>query len=103
MTSDGKASVHNITAITQVKSTGVYKLFSNDKLSDEVLTSLFGPGHVVEYVKLWGATPDYQGKGAAQDFVLYDGAIGAEIEGHTRAGVVYYPSAMEQSSLACIE
>jgi len=107
VTSEGKEDLYNITAITQLtNASGVYKMFSSDKLSSDVLTGLFGPNHVVEYVKFWGgphggATPDYRGTGVAHDFLLYDGAVG--IEGHTRAGALYYPSAMEQSSLACME
>lgn len=107
MTSSGKESLQNVTAITQLKSsTGVYKMFSNDKLSKENLAKLFGDGVQLEYVKFWGgphggATPDYQGKGVAHDFMLYDGALG--LEGHTKSGGLFYPSAMEQSSLACME
>jgi prenylcysteine oxidase/farnesylcysteine lyase len=106
-TKKGKNSFHNITAITQIKSsTGVYKVFSNEKLDDAVLTTLFGPHKKVEYVKLWGgpyggATPQYRGDGNALPFLLYDGAI--NLEGHTTAGALYYPSTMEQSSLACME
>jgi len=105
MTAAGKASTHNITAITQLtKTPGVYKMFSNDKLPADVLTNLFGPGHRLEYVKFWGgphggATPDYRGQGTAHDFLLYDGAAMGMGDG----GALYYPSAMEQSSLACME
>jgi|UniRef100_A0A8J9SMX8 prenylcysteine oxidase/farnesylcysteine lyase len=105
-TSKGKASLHNITAITQLSSKGLYKIFSNDRLDGKVLMNLFGPHHVVEYVKFWGgasggATPDYRGRGSSVDFLLYDGAIG--FDGNTVSGALYYPNAMEQSSLACME
>ena len=48
-----------------------------------------------------GATPNYQGSGTPLGFLLYDGAVG--FEGHTKSGGVYYPNAMEQSSLSCME
>jgi len=107
MTSDGKQNVYNITAISQITaSSGVYKIFSNNNLPTEALDKLFGPNHVVEYVKMWGgpwggATPDYRGQGTAANFLLYDGATG--LDGHTNAGALYYTVAMEQSSLACME
>jgi len=67
---------------------------------------LFGSNHKVEYVQFWGgphggATPDYQGQGLATNFLLYDGATG--FSGVTSSGALYYPVAMEQSSLACME
>ncbi|GKY99382.1 hypothetical protein MPSEU_000892900 [Mayamaea pseudoterrestris] len=107
LTKEGKASFYNITAITQIKgSTGVYKVFSNNKLGDEELTKLFGRDKKVEYVKLWGgdyggATPQYRGNGMSLPFLLYDGAV--NLQGHTSGGAIYYPSSMEQSSLACME
>lgn len=106
MTDQGKSRTFNMTSITQVSSNGVYKMFSDDKLSPETLTKLFGPQHRVEYVKLWGgphggATPNYQGQGTAPGFLLFDGTN--SIEGDHKAGALYYPSAMEQSSLACME
>ena len=103
----GKAALYNITAITRISDNGgVYKIFSNDPLSRDILTTLFGPGHVVEYSKLWGgpyggATPDYQGGGTSTEFLLYDAAHG--LGGHTNAGALYFPNAMELSSLACVE
>jgi len=106
MTNAGKAALHGITAITQISSAGVYKIFSSDKLDASVLVQLFGPGNMVEFVKLWGgphggATPDYQGQGTATNFLLYDAAVG--LKGHTFSGALYYTSAMEQSSLSCME
>jgi prenylcysteine oxidase/farnesylcysteine lyase len=99
MTASGKSSLYNITAITQVSSAGVFKMFSDSRLDDEALKNIFGQYHKTEYVKVWGgahggATPDYQGNGISVNFLLYDGAD---------SGALYYPSAMEQSSLACIE
>lgn len=102
----GKAALYNITAITRISDAGVYKLFSNDPLPKEALSKLFGPGYAVEYEKVWGgpyggATPDYRGAGTSTEFLLYDAAHG--LGGHTTAGALYYPNAMELSSLACIE
>ena len=102
----GKTALYNITVITRISDSGVYKLFSNDPLTKEALTKLFGPGYVIEYEKVWGgpyggATPDYQGGGTSTEFLLYDAAHG--LGGHTTAGALYYPLAMELSSLACIE
>jgi hypothetical protein len=98
----GKAALHNITAITQISSvTGVFKLFSDDKLDQDALSSLFGPDYEIEYEKVWCATPDYQGEGVSTNFLLFNGAIG--FEGETSSGALYYPLAMEQSSLACME
>jgi hypothetical protein len=37
--------------------------------------------------------PDYQGEGMSINFLLYDGATG--FHGHTKAGALYYPRAME--------
>jgi prenylcysteine oxidase/farnesylcysteine lyase len=106
MTVAGKTSTFNITAITQISSSGVYKTFSDDELPDEVLTKLFGSQYVVVYTKKWGgnhggATPDYQGHGVATSFLLYDGATG--FSGHTSSGALYYTSPMEQSSLSSME
>ena len=106
-TVSGKASLSNITAISQLRAKdGLYKVFSDEPLSEETRNELFGEHHDVEYVQIWGgphggATPDYQGQGEATSFLLYDGANG--LEGHTKAGALYYPSAMEQSSLASME
>jgi hypothetical protein len=106
MTVQGKKSTFNITAITQISSSGVYKTFSDEVLPNDVLTKLFGSQHVVEYTKTWGgehggATPDYQGHGVATSFLLYDGATG--FSGHTNSGALYYTSSMEQSSLSSME
>lgn len=106
MTADGKAATHNITAITQITSDGVYKVFSDERLSAQTLSELFGSACKASFVKVWGgpfggATPDYQGKGVTTPFLLYDGAIG--FKGHTSSGALYYPVAMEQSSLSSME
>jgi hypothetical protein len=102
----GKASLYNITAMTQITKSGVYKVFSDNPLTESAKIELFGPDHATEYVKIWGgphggATPDYQGGGQSTSFLLYDGAHG--LGGHTTSGALYYPNAMETSSLACME
>jgi prenylcysteine oxidase/farnesylcysteine lyase len=102
----GKLALHNITAITEITSSGVYKVFSDNRLDETVLTKLFGSHYKVEYVKVWGgphggATPDYQGQGTSTNFLLYDGATG--LGGHTTSGALYYANTMEQSSLSCLE
>jgi Prenylcysteine lyase len=107
MTATGKAATYNITSITQISSTrGVYKMFSDNELSKETLKLLFGDSCVTEHVQVWGgphggATPDYRGKGGRTKFLLYDGAIG--FKGYTSSGALYYPVAMEQSSVASME
>jgi prenylcysteine oxidase/farnesylcysteine lyase len=108
MTTSVKASLHNITAITQLSGSlgGVYKVFSNDRLPDDVLRELFGQHCRTEYVKMWGgpfggATPDYRGEGTSTNYLLFDGAVG--FEGHTTSGALYYPSATEQYTLASME
>jgi prenylcysteine oxidase/farnesylcysteine lyase len=101
MTKKGKAAEHNITAISQVSSSaegGLYKIFSSDKLPRKILEMYLGDSVNVEYEKVWGgphggATPDYQGTGRTTPYLLYDGATG--LEGHTKAGALYYPNAME--------
>jgi prenylcysteine oxidase / farnesylcysteine lyase len=123
MTARGKASLHNITAITQLQHrlyrgansapVSLYKVFSDERLSREALTELFGPNHVLKHVKVWprpygGATPDYQGGTTSERFVLYDAtptdvALGNSRGGGGGGGAIYYPVAMEQSTLACME
>lgn len=105
MNSKGKAAVNNITTITQLGD-DLYKVFSDDRLSSTFLNDLFGPSHTEAFVQFWGgkhggATPNYNGSGENTPFLLYDGATG--LHGHTSSGAIYYPLAMEQSSLACIE
>jgi prenylcysteine oxidase / farnesylcysteine lyase len=106
MTDQGKSSMYNITAITSIQD-GVYKIFSDTKLDATILQKLFGTGVFVEDVTIWGdgrnggATPDYRGQGQSSDFLLYDSAAG--MEGHTTSGALYYPNAMEQSALSCME
>lgn len=102
----GKASLHNITAITAIASDGVYKIFSDERLESSFLRTLFGQSYVLEFEKLWGgprggATPDYQGRGFTSDFLLFDGAVASEEA--IGSGAIYYPSIMEQTSLACME
>ena len=105
-TNSGKQSLHNITAITRIRDSGIYKLFSSSVLSEDVKKTLFGPNVVTEHVKVWGgphggATPAYQGKCETTGFLLYDGATG--IEGHTTSGGLYYPSAFEHCTLSSME
>ena len=105
MTARGKALLHNVTSIGQVAA-GVYKVYSEEPLTPDTLQSIFGLHCKTEYVKVWGgrlggATPDYQGRGLSASFLLFDGAVG--FEGETSSGALYYPSAMEQSSLASME
>lgn len=105
-TRKGKAEEYNVTAISQISpKDSVYKVFSSQSLSLDVLQLFFGPSVEVEYEKIWGgvhggATPDYQGKGDTTEFLLYDGATG--FSGHTNTAALYYPNAMELT-FACIE
>ena len=113
MTVQGKQSLYNITAITQLHAReGVYKIFSDAPLPSEALMHLFGPHYWVEFVKAWtgphgGATPDYRGTTTHEHFILYDGAPrGTDSVAGSQLGVggaLYYPNAMEQSGLACME
>lgn len=106
MTAHGKAMTNNVTAISQVSaSEGIYKVFSSFPLSKELLAEFFGPSVRVEYEKFWGgrhggATPDYEGSGESTEFLLFDAAIG--FQGHTKAGALYYTSALEHA-VACME
>jgi hypothetical protein len=106
MTEHGKGLEHNITAISQITTTsGTYKVFSSAALPESLLTTLFGPTHKVELVKVWGgphggATPDYQGYGWTVDYMLYDAGRG--LKGHSEGTALYYTNAIE-SSMACME
>lgn len=106
MTVMGKASVFNVTAISQVSAlAGVYKVFSSEPLPRVALESFFGPWVFVEYEKVWGgfhggATPDFRGSGESTEFLLFDGALG--FHGHTTSGALYYVNAFEHT-LSCIE
>eukprot|EP00980_Cylindrotheca_fusiformis_P021364 scaffold8240_cov133-Cylindrotheca_fusiformis.AAC.9 len=105
-TKRGKAAEYNVTAISQISAKdNLFKVFSSQPLPLDVLQLFFGPSVEVEYEKTWGgyhggATPDYQGKGDTTDFLLFDGATG--FAGHTNAGALYYPNAMELT-FACVE
>ena len=106
MTPKGKAAEYNVTSIAQIASQDdIYKVFSSQPLTREVLTKFFGPNVEVEYEKKWGgqfggATPQYQGRGDTTTFLLYDGATG--FHGHTKSGALYFPNALELT-FACIE
>jgi prenylcysteine oxidase / farnesylcysteine lyase len=116
VTAAGKAELYNMTVIRRMMGKsretgeggggGLYRTFSDAPLPDSVLTKIFGPAANVEYVKVWGgphggATPDYQGQGDAPPFLLYDASTG--LQHHTTSGALYYPSAMELSTLASME
>jgi Prenylcysteine lyase len=99
MTPRGKADEHNITAVHQLSPVqseggGMYKIISSQSLPLDTLRTLFGRTVEVEYEQRWEASaPDFRGRGSSTDFLIYDGATG--FHGHTRAGAMYYPSAME--------
>ena len=104
MTETGKEKEFGITAIGQITSDGVYKVFSSTELDEGTLSTLFGDGYNVEYVKVWGgpyggATPDYRGEGKTVKYILYDNS--AEVEGFI-GSALYYPNAIE-ASFACME
>jgi prenylcysteine oxidase/farnesylcysteine lyase len=104
MTEKGREEEFGITAISQLTSDGVYKIFSGNVLEERALSTLFGYGYVVEYTKVWGgqyggATPDYRGQGASIKYTLYDSS--RQVEGF-RGSVLYYPNAIE-ASFACME
>ena len=100
MTSKGKELTNNITAIAQIGYVDdqIYKIFSNDKLSLDMLQTYFGESVSIEYVKVWGgqyggATPNYLGQGITTNFLLYDGTTGHSTPKGT--GGLYYPNSME--------
>jgi len=104
MTEQGRESEFGITAIAQITSDGVYKIFSSTLLEERTLSILFGYGYVVEYAKVWGgpyggATPDYRGQGKTVKYTLYDAS--AQVDGFT-GSALYYPNAIE-ASFACME
>lgn len=104
MTENGNAKEYGITAIGQITSDGVYKIFSSEPLNETTLEILFKPGYEVVYVKVWGgpyggATPDYRGKGKTSKYLLYDSSAG--VDGYS-GGALYYPNAIE-ASFACME
>jgi hypothetical protein len=104
MTVAGKDKMKGIFTVSQLGD-DVYKVFSDEPLSSDQLSELFGKS-ASHHVKVWGgrhggATPDYEGNGDATPFLIYDGAAG--LLGHTKSGALYYPVAMEQSALASME
>ena len=105
MTENGNAKEYGITAISQITSDGVYKIFSSKPLNKMTLEILFKPGYEVVYVKVWGglyggATPDYRGKGKTSKYLLYESSAG-QVDGYI-GGALYYPNAIE-ASFACME
>lgn len=94
----GKLDTFNITSIERL-SDDVYKIQSSDTLTVQALETLFGLQSKVLHVQRWsgGAFPNYQGKGTSLPFVLYD------IEAAQQSSALFYPNAMEQSSLASME
>jgi hypothetical protein len=104
MTATGKVNEYNVTGVFQVATTSsstnsntgdgtIYKVCSSQKLSLDILRKFFGPAVEVITEYEWDASPDYQGRGDTTDFLIYDGATG--FHGHTKAGALYYPSALE--------
>ena len=111
MTAKGMEAEHNVTAIFQLFSNNndngsddsdgmLYKVYSSEPLTMDVWQTYFGKKVKVAFQKVWGGThggmvPDYQGQGQTTDFLLYDGATG--LRGHTNAGALYFPNALEAS------
>jgi hypothetical protein len=110
MTAKGMEAEHNVTAIIQLSPKDgidddgnlgrLYKVYSSEPLSMDMLQTYFGPQAQVAFQKVWGGphggmVPDYQGQGLTTDFLLYDGATG--LHGHTHAGALYFPNALEAS------
>lgn len=104
MTAEGMVDEYNITAIHQLSTLPAnvdegctYKIISSQALSLDALRKLFGPNVVIEFeYRSDTASPDYRGGKdgtASTEFLIYDGATG--FHGHTRAGALYYPRAME--------
>ena len=111
-TSSGKVNTkYNITSIAQIASDdGLYKIFSSQSLSIDILQDMFGPDVEIEYEKVWGpsnggATPDFQAQRIynhphGTPFLLWDGSIG--FHGTTKSSALYYPNSLELT-FACIE
>lgn len=90
-TKEGK-EVEGISSISNLGN-GMFKMFTSEVLSTELLASIFGHNHEVEYVKTWGgkdggAYPRFSGGGdSSPPFLLYE---------ESGAGpALYYTSAME--------
>jgi prenylcysteine oxidase/farnesylcysteine lyase len=87
----------------------VFKIFSSNELSQETISTIFGPNVKVEYVKNWGnknggATPDFNGGGdssRATQFLIYDGGHGTNSLDE-EGSALYYVNSME-SAVAAIE
>ncbi|KAG7345220.1 prenylcysteine lyase [Nitzschia inconspicua] len=92
MTSSGRTNEFNVTNIARINQ-NVYKITSSQPLSIEILRRFFGYTVKVLEETSSDIAPDYQGDGIATPFLLYDGSTG--FQGHTKAGALYYPRAME--------
>jgi hypothetical protein len=92
ITSQGMINEFNITGIVRVDD-GMYEITSAQPLSTYILKLLFGQEVDVMSVTHQELAPDYRGEGVSINFLLYDGATG--FHGHTGAGALYYPRAME--------
>mmetsp|Transcript_12999 Transcript_12999/g.28112 ORF Transcript_12999/g.28112 Transcript_12999/m.28112 type:complete len:607 (-) Transcript_12999:27-1847(-) len=99
--------LENVFTVTHLTS-DVFKVFSQTELPETTLNAMFGPNHVLEYVKLWGgkhggATPDFNGGGESSTstpFLLYDGA--EKTTGHGFGPALFYVNSME-ASVAAVE
>jgi hypothetical protein len=106
MTSIGKLNNYNLTGIFEIDGESSddggrwYKVCSSQSLSVDILQKFFGPNVQVVAENQWDIAPDHQGDGISTNFLLYDGATG--FHGHTRAGALYYPAALEHT-LATVE
>jgi len=102
-----------ISSIAETGPDGMYKLFSHDVLTADVVSDLFGTDAIVDRVKIWGgqeggATPDFEGgKGnVPPPFLLYDGGRhgtttgGGGNELSLEPSLLYYVNAMETSVTA---
>ena len=92
---------------------GLMKAFSSEKLSEEKMNMIFGAGHILEYVQVWGggengrnggATPSFGGGNNSEPlpFLLYDGAKHWGKGDSGDGPALYYVNAVE-SAVAAIE
>jgi Prenylcysteine lyase len=92
MTSKGKMIESNVTEIINVGD-GKYKVTSSQALTKDVLQRIFGSDVKVAQTSSHDISPDFRGEYVSTNFLLYDGATG--FQGHTNAGALYHPRAME--------